>query len=122
MGILKYIADKLYSNDKEVALTEDNGGIESNTNYIKYPDGTMIQWGRYSGDGTTKPFLLGFVGAHPVLTASVDIGAFDNVFVASAEVIDLVSFRVWVTYQPNSGGAWSRSGQSYNWQAIGRWK
>ena len=47
MGMLKYIADKLYSNDKEVALVEDNGGIESGGDasvgrWTKFPDGTLI--------------------------------------------------------------------------------
>lgn len=46
MGALKYIASKLYSNDKEVALTEDNGGIETGSNgngtYTKFPDGTAV--------------------------------------------------------------------------------
>ncbi len=50
MGILKYIADKLYSNDSEVALVEDNGGIESgsdiNGSWIKFPDGTLICTGK----------------------------------------------------------------------------
>jgi len=46
MGILKYIAGKLYSNDKEVALVDDGSGIESSTlpngYWTKYPDGTYI--------------------------------------------------------------------------------
>lgn len=49
MGILKYVAGLLYSNDKLVSVvgeTAVNGGIESGSNangsYVKYPDGTMI--------------------------------------------------------------------------------
>jgi len=49
---LESILGKLFANDKQIVVLDDtaeNGGIESGSNadgsYIKYPDGTMIQWG-----------------------------------------------------------------------------
>lgn len=74
MGMLKYIADKLYSNDVEVATVES--GSNANGTYAKFGDGTLICNARittphpnatliagvYRSEGIITPFPYPFVG------------------------------------------------------------
>lgn len=99
---------------------------EEGTGYIKFPDGTLIQWGRGTfpasgagGSGYAEiTFPIAFVGT-PNITATA-------VYANSVIVFD-------VSAQPLSGGKSANlyartntgnpvTGASAFWTAIGRWK
>jgi len=136
MGILKFISDKLYANDKEVALVEDvqpldpNHGITYSSNYTKFPDGTLICYGTVGtaafidqqsdifGDtsgvisraGKTITFPVPF-SSPPIITTGLTEYGGATVWARSATTHDF-TFQIFYT----------ASGFKGNWIAMGRWK
>lgn len=127
MGALKYIADKLFSNDKEVALLEDVAGVESGSNsngsWTKISDGTIMQWNRIlvstqTGVAvtTTVTFPVKFVGKPSVGTPNLGTST-PQEYSCSANVG--VNNDVMNVYVHTTGAGGNRY---VEWQAIGRWK
>ena len=140
MNALKYIAGKLFSNDKLVSTigaTAEDGGIESGSNskgnWTKFPDGTLMQWGEYNGllhgtdnsnnFGTTSGAIythgilylhypLSFDSARPFVTMN-------NVTTQGEVHASNIDNEKFVVRSVNPIQAYSSTVQ---WQAIGRWK
>lgn len=124
MGILKYIANVLHSNDNPVVTvgeTVENGGIEgdsnpdgSNVGYVKFPDGTMIQWGSIYGlnfiqdEKNTYMYPYPFVGKSNVVLTSTGGRQVSN---------------DWQGLYDRFVFVMNDTGEAYvSFQAIGRWK
>lgn len=134
MGTLKYITDKLFSNNKEVALVEYNGGItsgsDSNGSWTKFPDGTMICTGdvdeqnadaqlgtsslyRNSTPKTTT-FAMSFFNVPKVtVSANTPVNSYGWIEAVTSSTDSFVSGII-------SGAQYSDLSGSYI--AIGRWK
>ena len=128
MGMLKYISDKLYSNDKEVALVEDNGGIESGDGYIKYSDGTLIKYGtsiEKTTDQAAGAIFRGVVG-HIVFDTTVPFIADSIVTMSLNAATDAWAGRGSASPTQISSvviyGTGSAAQGSVRYHAIGRWK
>ena len=131
---LKSIAGKLFANDKQVVTldTAENGGIESdsnaNGNWIKYPDGTLIQYGVIDGisinDAYGSTNLFHKAGG---IQKDLPISFVDDIFSISAS---LDSSNAWATAKVVSPSeiavnAWyitALSSREISYIAIGRWK
>lgn len=106
-----------------------SGVVESVTNdkgtYIKFMDGTLIQYGRNTGieNGNRvvtypMPFL-----ASPIV--SCNISNFDSQYVHLAQVysIGLTTCRVATRYCGSAtGNTWFIGANDFEWIAIGKWK
>jgi len=108
----------------------ESGGDDTNGRYIKYGDGTMMQWGLWIGStgtlatlpnwfGTTSgsstcryitvTFPATFYNTAIILTANSQVAATRS----TPTVNDFVGYLIWNT---------DPAAYEYNWQAIGRWK
>ena len=133
MGMLKYIVDKLFSNDQEVVVVGE-GGIESGSNsngsWTKFPDGTMIQYGfgsaYFSGDFVSQKnilFPMPFIDTDYFSSAMTDRIVNETgreVFNYSASrdaTVDGCKFSFINDQRIADTGS-----ESFRWQAIGRWK
>ncbi len=124
MGMLKYIADKLYSNDKEVALVEDNGGIESGDGWTKFPDGTLLQRGSVfgtGGQGDLVTYPVAFVGDYSITAMGVDSDSTTMLTVkVKYKVATGCNFYRLALVTDSTAAIWNPF--PCDWQAIGRWK
>ena len=136
MGILKFISDKLYANNKEVALVENNGGITSHSEaignggkrgWIKYPDGTAMY---YYSNFETAPGLqaninytgLTFLSGPSVLVTTVK-GSFATKNYYGQPSLDNASSKTFCRINKMKfDGSDTADGIFINLQAIGRWK
>ena len=110
------------------------GSIESGSNYIKYPNGTLECWGTEATKATTNDaggniwvryrgadiftYPIPFVGANPFVTASVHeensmIGAAVGV-VSNTPLLTSPAFRM--------SGYFNASSGKLGYRAVGRWK
>lgn len=101
--------------------------------YIKYPDGTMIQWGIWRGTVTYSAwgsiyessvislgdFPIAFVGQTPVVTISPNNSG-SSVMGVSGTSPSLTSLGGCRVYRPNNPV--STYDITLGWIAIGRWK
>ena len=134
MGILKFIAGKLYSNDKEVLLAEDGGGIKSGSNkngkWVKLPDGTLI---------CTKELALTVdvtTSFHAIFESDVvHVGDYALPFLAKpVQTLTAGGNGLWIQAEAlctatEGGSLWLAAAKSYSDKsatlaviAIGRWK
>lgn len=139
MGILKYVAGLLYSNDKLVSVvgeTAENGGIESGSNangyWVKYPDGTLICHGAIVQ--ASVPFTI--ASGSLFRNASTDIAiTFATPFIATPEVtLNFAQSTVITVINPYNLGTATMNAIGYStasitvtpmtvrYIAIGRWK
>ena len=112
------IAEKII---KESGNTTVDGKI---IYYIKFDDGTLIQYGRDTGiDNNYRQvnFAVNFTNT-PYVVANTEI--FDDNYVHFTQIynIGISGFRCVVRYAGASGGIWSKGSNSFTWLAIGRWK
>jgi len=121
-----------WSSNKINALTF----IDSGNGYVKYPDGTMMQWGIITGSATgnrdnifgttagktyyadkdtTYPII--FVGVPPVVTVTPMANGYVDRFVGTT------SATLYIVGQANFGVTmWYKTVPKVSWIAIGRWK
>lgn len=130
MAILKSLAGLLYSNDKVVSVvgeTAVNGGIESGTGYIKYPDGTLICSGVLglvtttdaSGNNFRSPaspftYAATFI-ASPAVSLGVSGGANSNIW-CSGFNMGISGGSLYILAANNSANG------NPSYVAVGRWK
>jgi len=112
----------------------ESGGNDTNGRYIKYGDGTMVQWGRKN---LSAPSLFSASGTYtfyegPTYTVTLQQSFFDtkycvvaNAFLNGNAAAGTISISAEVINNISFGG---RTNSAYNytptmtWQAIGRWK
>lgn len=92
--------------------------------YIKFDDGTLIQYGRNTGienNYRQVNFAVNFTNT-PYVVANTEV--FDDNYVHLTQIynIGISGFRCVVRYAGASGGIWSKGSNSFTWLAIGRWK
>lgn len=99
----------------------------SGDNFIKYEDGTMICWGKSKGiDGSyqTVVFPQEF-STIPICTVSGE-GTITNNYFIYAQIcgITTTDLKVAVYYKTrtDTSGAFGVGGNTFYWNAIGRWK
>lgn len=116
-----------YNNDtlKNYLGTIIESGGNSNGNYIKYTNGTMICYGSNKASSPkTITFPHPFITDNPIITADVIT---PNVIASSAPKIVIIgnktstSFKAYCVYYMGSAG-WDAAGENFDWQAIGEWK
>ena len=121
-GSLELKADDTLATDEVVEIPSDgNFGIESGSNsngsWIKFPDGTMMQYGVVTIVGSdTIVYPLDFIDTNYSFTALPDntvYGYCDN----GAKTVN--SIDMYVKRDINDSNEYS---SNINWQAIGRWK
>ncbi len=125
MGTLSYIAGKLFSSGKEVALTEDIGDdIESGSGnggyWTKFPDGTMIQYGTKLtavNGGAGILFPLQFINTSYSITGNLVTDYYTTLASINFAVRQLTYINTYAINKDNEQVAITIS-----WQAIGRWK
>lgn len=98
------------------------GGSNSNGSWIKYPDGTMIQWGGVEGtpnnNGLIKgTFPVAFTAAPKIVPAAI----FYNATTYNA-ALGAVSASTYEVYISNGSTPVTSGKQGCFWVAIGRWK
>jgi len=127
MGLLKYVGDKLFSNDKEVALVEDNGGIENGHivgkgNWTKFPDGTMIQ--SFYSIKTPKGYLVSIEFPIPfVVSPAVSISIIAQTSNYYRDPVLSVESRTGIAFRKFDRDGNVVTDQYYvTYTAIGRWK
>ena len=108
------------------ALSELNGKLpEEGDNYIKFKDGTVIQWGRAnsgtsSGGAVTINFPVPFIDASYRITATPEYASSSYpVFLTSAQRVNKERA---VIYFRQAYTAAVITGVNANWVAVGRWK
>lgn len=108
------------------AVAELNGKLpEENDNYIKFPDGTIIQWGRAnsgaSSDGAvTINFPVPFIDTSYRITATPEYGSSSYpVFLTSVQRVNTGSA---VIYFRQAYIVAVITGVYAEWIAVGRWK
>lgn len=99
-------------------------GSNSNGEYVKFADGTIIQWGTSSGiDNGSRliTFPIEFIERPKVSCNSI---IFDGSYVHLAQIYDVVkaSCKVAIRYCSSSGGTWGIGSNAFDWIAIGKWK
>ena len=108
------------------ASSELNGKLpEEGDNYIKFKDGTVIQWGRAnsgasSGGAVTINFPVPFIDASYRITATPEYASSSYpVFLTSAQRVNKERA---VIYFRQAYTAAVITGVNANWVAVGRWK
>ncbi len=124
-------ADKVYSNQKTEAEYKIISGDTSGKHYVKYPDGTLIQWRASTTSYITdtaigalfrntnipqETFLIPFVGDLPVVTWSAGNGANGWVSNAGAGSTSFSACRCLAM------GVLATTTVIPSYMAIGRWK
>ena len=142
MNALKYIAGKLFSNDKEVALVEDipiNSGIESGGTvdgyWVRYPDGTQMCSGNESvnsavqGGYITFPLPKAFIAnkwtitATPTLEVSTSSGSTNFITVKPNTTGTTITVKAKLTQLVvGSTSQIVLTTGTISYIAIGRWK
>ena len=99
-------------------------GSNDNGTYIKFSDGTLIQYGNANGvennyKWVTYPIQFKNVG---IVTANVSV--IDSGYIYQVQPFDYTSqnFKAYVRFQSISGGAWGTGSNWFNWLAVGTWK
>ena len=101
----------------------------SDTNYIKLPDGTMIQWGSVSGLAFNNSNLLSgtvtlnqsFINSNYVITANpTSTGVNQYLFRLGVNPSSVSQFN-W-TLGTGDSASTSITGRGFSWTAIGKWK
>lgn len=111
-------------------------GSNDNGNWIKFDNGTLLQWGRhteiitlpngpfgtaqlYHNNPVVYNYPIPFVGSNPVFTFSIGQGLypFPSYPYKWGDATDLSFHRVYIFALVNSGNV-----AGYEWQAVGRWK
>lgn len=133
MGILKYVAGLLYSNDKLVSVvgeTAENGGIESgsnaNGNYVKYPDGTLIQYGSSIGStsalGITETLPITFLNTGYRIIANGSSSTSSSILFPKINSKTTTTFNILSYAKGDSVSTHALATYDIDWIAIGRWK
>lgn len=106
--------------DSNGILKFANGGMnESDANYCKMPDGTLIQWGEASivagAAKTTVTFPIAFINTNYTVSA-IGVYTFTRVvsFVYAAQTTTTID--IYDSLEDVS------QGETFKWLAIGRWK
>ena len=111
----------------EGKIIEDSGYSNTGgyvTYYIKFADGTLIQYGKANGvDNSYRQitFPIAFLSA-PCVTANISV--FDNNYVHLVQAYDILTTgcKIVVRYANTAGGAWGIGSNWFSWCAIGMWK
>lgn len=116
-GSLSLQVDDTLTTDETFNVSD--GGIESGIGYVKFPDGTMMQWGQgaagsKSTGGSLTTFPIPFVGGAPFASAiGSGTSATANVTVSYYSVPTLTG----VVFKTEHTAS-----VTIRWNAIGRWK
>ncbi len=110
-----------HNHDAEYEITSGSNG---SGNWVKYPDGTMIQWGTSSlssgGTGTIS-FPLSFNSTPTVALGATSTAPSDSVLIAvSMSSVSTSSCTFHTRY--TSGGAVGVTNEATKWIAAGKWK
>jgi hypothetical protein len=110
---------------------KDPEGNVSGSNYCKFPDGTLICWGKYSGSARSTSAagnLYTTGGFNPGITFPVRFTATPAVMITpgSGDAYSIVLVSIYSTAgitsvtlgRPNSGNLYP----TFSWVAVGRWK
>lgn len=100
----------------------NNSGSDSNGNYCKMPDGTLIQWGTARGTGEYY-FPVSFVDVSYVVFVGVGYPTpsdITNISVLGGHPQNQSKFSIIVFN--TDGSAPSKANVLFRWLAIGRWK
>lgn len=130
---MNHIEDGIYNNSVEISNTIESGS-NSNGNWIKYSDGTLIQYGK-----VTKPIDIknkssasnwyyddGYIINFPL--AFFDANYFADVICATGSLITLNIYSIttfetsYCKFNLSSNVEYSNSNYFFRWFAIGRWK
>ena len=100
-------------------------GSNDNGTYIKFSDGTLIQYGSTNGidnNYKTVNFPIAFYKKEPVVSVNTTVADINYIHLAQSFDVTLSNFKAYVRYQPVSGGSWGTGANWFNWFAIGNWK
>ena len=121
---------RYYTYDKTFTDWQELGGITSGSNYIKFPDGTLICWGlpyftygdQVYTDRKTVTFPVSFAG-DPAISVTVYLAPASDTYkrFPGVNLVDQNTRNFSFTVGDNSG-AKSGSYMYAYWIAIGRWK
>lgn len=99
-------------------------GSNENGNYIKFADGTLIQYGSSSGIENNYKWVTFPIPFESVGIVTANVSAVDSSYIYQVQPFDYTfqNFKAYVRYQAISGGAWGTGSNWFNWLAIGTWK
>ena len=132
--------DRISVNGEDVALVSDiESGSNENGNWIKYPDGTMIQYGDVAKDlsgswtnrtsfsylmlNDTIAFPLSFI-AEPyaqVISNDFQVGE-RSAYIVSVTNVTETGIGSYSLVTPDESHTATNKAINIKWQAIGRWK
>lgn len=99
---------------------------DSNENgtYIKFADGTLIQYGSSSGIENTFKWVTFPIQFKSIGVVTAEVPSIDSNYIYLVQAFDcsINNFKAYVRYQAISGGAWGTGSNWFNWLAIGTWK
>ena len=114
------------THNKELLSTKiiNSSGSNSNGSWIKFEDGTMIEYGiNYGVNNSYRliTFPIKFTSLSIVLST---INAYADNYIYNSVAYDFnnENCKVVVFYAVANGGSWSRGGNQFSWLAIGKWK
>lgn len=115
---------KMENNIEEAIAEVVTKGENAKGSYIKFVDGTMIQYGYNSGidnGSRTVSYPIAFTA---IPTVCCNITVYDSSYIHLTEVFNIqeTDFKVAVRYCSSSGGSWGIGSNYFNWIAIGKWK
>lgn len=121
---LKQMEDNMEEAIDEKISTVVERSENTNGSYVKFMDGTMIQYGYNNGVDNGERLITYPVPFVEIPVVSCDTAVYDRNYIHLAQVhnISKVSCSIIVRYCASSGGTWGIGGNSFSWIAIGKWK
>lgn len=133
-GSVSLVVDDTLATDEEFNVSE--GGIESGSNangeYTKFPDGTLMQWGKVvinptsNTGGENHIFPINFIDSNVVANASPEqtwSGSAAGIPVTNCYASSYDTLYLKLLSLANGGVlSYPADGMTMQWQATGRWK
>lgn len=104
------------------SIVGPNSALKTATGYMKFPNGIILQWGGVNaGNGTLVTLPIAFPNAVVSNICTLASNGSIGTLISTVEVTNtsLTGFRLYVSAQAPSGGAWATSTHSVSWIAIG---
>jgi len=120
-SVVKSFTDSIANLQAQITAMQITYGSNANGNWIKYPDGTIEQWGRHAVTASLGSYTINFPLSFLDNLYTITFGA-ENGTAPSDIYIFCYNRSASSINDYLRGAGWSIQTNFVNWHAIGKWK